>query len=234
MAHKEGKHSDFKSRHKAFGRKAVKLSAYQKELLEKILPKVEIPFKPGIVDLSSCFEESGPLHLEIGFGNGEYTAALAGALPDDRIVGCEIFLNGIATLLKHIEEKKLENIRIVHGSALMAMEEIFADEVFDYIHINHPDPWPKKRHAKRRIIQFHTVELLLKKVKKGGEVWLSTDAEAYYDWMKEAFESCETFEMILTGGRFLDGVRQDKVATRYEKKGAIHGRGTQHLRYRKK
>jgi len=233
MTLKKGKHNDFDSRHKAFGRKAVKLSAYQKELLEKSLPKVEIPFKPGIIDLSSYFKESGPLHLEIGFGNGEYTAALAGALPEDRIVGCEIFLNGIATLLKHIKENELGNIRIVHGSALMAMEEIFADELFDYIHINHPDPWPKKRHAKRRIIQSHTVELLLRKLKKGGEVWLSTDAEEYYEWMKEAFETCHAFEKIPVEGRFLDEIRSDKVKTRYEKKGAIHGRGTQHLRYRK-
>lgn len=234
MVHKEGKHSDFKSRHKAFGRKAVKLSAYQKELLEEALPKVEIPFKAGIVHVSSFFETSGPLHLEIGFGNGEYTAALAGELPNDRIVGCEIFLNGIATLLKHMKENNIKNIRIVHGSALMAMEEIFADEVFDYIHINHPDPWPKKRHAKRRIIQSHTVELLLKKLKKGGEVWLSTDAEAYYEWMKEAFQTCDDFEKIPVEGRFLDEIREDKVKTRYEKKGAIHGRGTQHLRYRKR
>lgn len=234
MTLKEGKHSDFKSRHKAFGRKAVKLSAYQKELLEEALPRVEIPFKSGIIDLSSFFEESGPLHLEIGFGNGEYTAALAEELPQHRIVGCEIFLNGIATLLKHMEEKNLQNIRIVHGSALMAMEEIFADEIFDYIHINHPDPWPKKRHAKRRIIQSHTVELLLRKVKKGGEVWLSTDAEEYYEWMKEAFQTCHDFEKIPVEGRFLDEIRHEKVATRYEKKGAIHGRGTQHLRYRKK
>ncbi|MDH3973212.1 MAG: tRNA (guanosine(46)-N7)-methyltransferase TrmB [Deltaproteobacteria bacterium] len=234
MVHNKGRNSDFKSSHKAFGRKAVKLSASQKDLLEKALPKVEIPFKAGIIDLSSYFEGSGPLHLEIGFGNGEYTAALADALPDAHIVGCEIFLNGIAALLKHREEKNLQNIWIIHGSALMAMEEIFADELFDYIHINHPDPWPKKRHTKRRIIQSHTVELLLRKLKKGGEVWLSTDAEAYYEWMKEAFQSCDAFEKIPVEGRFLDEVRQDKIKTRYEKKGAIHGRGTQHLMYRKK
>ena len=234
MIHKKGRDKDFDSRHKAFGRKAVKLSATQKELLEQSLPKVEIPFKPGIVDLSSYFNQHGPLHLEIGFGNGEYTAALAGALPDHCIIGCEIFLNGIATLLKHIEENNFQNIRIIHGSALMAMEEIFADEIFDYIHINHPDPWPKKRHAKRRIIQAHTVELILRKLKKGGEVWLSTDAEAYYKWMEEAFITCDAFEKISVEGRFVDEIRPDKVKTRYEKKGAIHGRGTQHLKYRKK
>jgi len=233
MEPEEIRHMDFKSRHKAFGRKAVKLSAYQKELLEEALPGVEIPFKPGIIDPSTFFEEKGPLHLEIGFGNGEYTAALAGALPEDRIIGCEIFLNGIATILKHIEDNNLKNIRIIHGSALMAMEEIFPDEVFDCIHINHPDPWPKKRHAKRRIIQSHTVALFLRKLKKGGQVWLSTDAEAYYIWMKEAFITCHAFEKIPVEGRFLDEIRQDKVKTRYEQKGAIHGRGTQHLRYRK-
>ena len=218
---------------KAFGRKQVKLSATQKALLEDLLPQFEIPLKPDIIDPADYFSASGPLHLEIGFGGGEYTAALAAACPSHRIIGCEIFLNATASLLKKIDAGKLENIRIIHGSAIMALEEMFAKETFDFIHINHPDPWPKKRHLKRRLIQPEMVETLLRALKPGGEIWLSTDVAEYLEWMTECFSLSKELECIQTEGRFLDGLQEDKLSTRYEKRGLAAGRGTGHLRYRK-
>jgi len=229
------KSTEEKSTHrlKAFGRKMVKLSATQKSLLEQLLPNFEIPFKLGIIDPADYFSASGPLHLEIGFGGGEYTAALAVACPDHRIIGCEIFLNGIASLLKKIELEGLENIRIIHGSAIIALEEMFAKETFDFIHINHPDPWPKKRHLKRRLIQPEMVETLLRVLKPGGEIWLSTDVAEYLEWMTECFDLSKELECIQTDGRFLDSLQEVKLSTRYEKRGLAAGRGTGHLRYRK-
>ncbi|MDT8318372.1 MAG: tRNA (guanosine(46)-N7)-methyltransferase TrmB [bacterium] len=218
---------------KAFGRKMVKLSATQKAFLEELLPDFQIPFKPGIIDPAACFSVSGPLHLEIGFGGGEYTAALAAACPRHRIIGCEIFLNGIASLLKKIEAEGLENIRIIHGSAIIALEEMFANETFDFIHINHPDPWPKKRHLRRRLIQPEMVETLSRVLKPGGEVWLSTDVAEYLEWMAGCFGLSKELEFIKTDGRFLDSLQEDKLSTRYERRGLAAGRGTGHLRYRK-
>ena len=235
MSDDKTKPTEDKSTHrlKAFGRKMVKLSATQKELLENLLPNFEIPFRPGIIDPAACFSASGPLHLEIGFGGGEYTAALAAACPGHRIIGCEIFLNGIASLLKKIDAEGLENIRIIHGSAIIALDEMFADETFDFIHINHPDPWPKKRHLRRRLIQPEMVETLSRVLKPGGEVWLSTDVSEYLEWMVECFSLSKGFECIQTNGRFLDSLQEGKLSTRYEKRGLAAGRGTGHLRYRK-
>ena len=218
---------------KAFGRKQVKLSATQKALLENLLPSFEIPFKPGIIDSADCFSATGPFHLEIGFGGGEYTAALAAACPSHRIIGCEIFLNGIASLLKKIEAEGLENIRIIHGSAIIALEDMFENETFDFIHINHPDPWPKKRHLGRRLIQPEMVESLLRVLKPGGEIWLSTDVSEYLEWMTECFNLSKELECIQTDERFLDSLQEGKLSTRYEKRGLAAGRGTGHLRYRK-
>lgn len=235
MNENKTKSTEEKSTHrlKAFGRKQVKLSATQKSLLEQLLPNFEIPFKPGIIDPADYFSDDGPLHLEIGFGGGEYTAALAAACPSHRIIGCEIFLNGIASLLKKIEAEEIENVRIIHGSAIIALEEMFAQETFDFIHINHPDPWPKKRHLKRRLIQPEIVENLLRVLKPGGEIWLSTDVSEYLEWMEECLGLSRELECIQTDGRFLDSLQEGKLSTRYEKRGLAAGRGTGHLRYRK-
>ena len=217
----------------AFGRKAVKLSKSQKGLLAEELPKVEIPLDLSSVDPGSFFDGDGPLHMEIGFGSGEYTAALAKAFPDYRIIGCEIFKNGIASLLKYILEEKIKNIRIVQGNALHALSEIFIKETFDCIHINYPDPWPKRRHHKRRIIQPESVDLFYDALKPHGEVWLSTDIENYHNWMVECFDGSAGFMRIPADGRYLDAHREEALVTRFEARGEMAGRGANYLCYRK-
>jgi tRNA (guanine-N7-)-methyltransferase len=218
---------------KTFGRKAVKLSKSQQELLERFLPQVEIPFRPGLIDTADYFECQGPLHLEIGFGLGEYTLEMAVQHPDHRIIGCEVFLNGVASLLKGIKEREIANIRVIKGDAKIALLEMFKPGYFDYIHINHPDPWPKKRHHKRRIIQPETLELFGNALKIGGEVWLSTDIIEYADWMKECFESSSLFEEVSTERRFIEMSTKATVTTRFEQKAIRQGRPTTFLRYRK-
>jgi len=219
---------------KIFGRKAVKLSKSQKEILHTCLPELEIPLGSEAIDVDDYFNTNGPLHLEIGFGNGEYTAELARACPDDRIIGCEIFKNGIAGLLGFINDYGIKNIRIIEGNALFAVKMMFAPETFDFIHINHPDPWPKKRHRRRRIIQPDSVRLFEKSLKDGGEIWLSTDVSDYADWMIECFSSSELLERIPAEGRCLDLLTGGSFCTRYEHKGALKGRASRHMRYRKK
>jgi tRNA (guanine-N7-)-methyltransferase len=219
---------------KTFGRKAVKLSKSQKEMIETFLPEVSIPFKQGIEDIANYFSATGPLHLEIGFGMGEYTLGLAAACPDHRIIGCEIFKNGIASLLKGIKERDIGNIRIIHGDAKIALQEMFDPDTFDFIHINHPDPWPKKRHHKRRIIQPGTLGLFAGALKKEGEIWLSTDVAEYAEWMVECFDDSPLFEKVIVERRFLDDIIGEKLATKYENKGIKNGRATRHLRYRRR
>lgn len=218
---------------KTFGRKAVKLSKSQRELLEQFMPQVEIPFKAGFIDSADYFECKGPLHLEIGFGLGEYTLEMAVRHPDHRIIGCEVFLNGVASLLKGIKEREISNIRVMKGDAKIALSEIFKPESFDYIHVNHPDPWPKKRHHKRRIIQQETLELFGDALRTGGEVWLSTDIIEYANWMRECFEASSRFEMAPTERRFVEMSAETTVTTRFEQKAILQGRPTTFLRYRK-
>lgn len=223
---------------KTFGRKAVKLSSRQKLILENLLPRFHIPLGTKVVDPGSCFSTGGPLHFEIGFGSGEYTARLAEACPDHRVIACELFQNGIAQLLQEIDLCELRNIRIIHGDGAQAASEMFPDGAFDFIHINHPDPWPKKKHHKRRLIQPHTVSLFARSLKANGEIWLSTDVSGYASWMKECLEGSGLFEELPARGRFLDhldGRDSDaSFSTRYEEKGKSQGRPTSHLRYRRR
>lgn len=230
---KESEKNDAYGSRKVFGRKAVKLSKTQETLLEKSLPAVEIPFGTAVINPDHYFDFHGPLHMEIGFGTGEYTLSLAEAYPRHRLIACEVFKNGIATLLKNMEGKDFKNIRIIKEDAIMALTDMFEDESLDYIHVNHPDPWPKKRHTKRRLIQTTAVELFERKLKKGGEIWLCTDATHYYDWMIECFNTSEGLELISDKGRLLDLNRGPKVMTRYEKKGLLKGRAPKYLRYRR-
>lgn len=223
-----------RSRRKVFGRKAVKLSRTQEMLLQDVLPEVEIPFGPAIINADHYFKMDGPLHMEIGFGTGEYALSLAEAYPGHRIIACEVFKNGVAALLKSMEGKGIKNIRIIQEDAIMALTDMFEAETFDYIHINHPDPWPKKRHTKRRLIQTSAVALFEKKLRKGGEIWLCTDAGHYYDWMVECFNTSTCLALISDTGRLLDFTGSPKVITRYEEKGMLEGRAPKYLRYRKR
>jgi len=224
---------NLRSNRRIFGRKAVKLSQTQKDLLETLFPEVKLPLKPGLINLDDYFNVNGPCHLEIGFGDGEYTRELAKTCRDHRIIGCEIFKNGIASLLKSMREEDLKNIRIIEGNALSAVQDMFSAETFDFIHINHPDPWPKKRHHKRRLIQPHTVDLLQKILKQGGEIWLSTDKSDYAEWMEACFKGWENLEKYPAAGRFLDNLTGRRLATKYEEKGVRQGRKTRYLKYKK-
>lgn len=218
---------------RTFGRKAVRLSKSQEKLLVSVLPELEIPFSEGKINLSDYFTETGPLHLEIGFGDGEYTAALSERFPQHRIIGCEVFKNGIAALLKLIESKSLRNIKILQKDAIIAINQMFHKGVFDYIHLNHPDPWQKKRHHKRRIIQSDTVKLFEKSLKPGGELLISTDIYEYYCWILECMDEAKSLKQVPTNGRFLDSFNEDRIVTRFERKGNENGRVTRHLRYKK-
>lgn len=223
---------------KTFGRKAVKLSSRQKLILTDILPRYHIPYGTRVDEPGNYFAGEGPVHLEIGFGSGEYTTRLAEACPDHRIIACELFQNGITQILQEIDLGDLRNIRIIHGDGIQIASEMFPDGAFDFIHINHPDPWPKKKHHKRRLIQPHTVSLFAKSLKAHGEIWLSTDVSDYAGWMKECLDNSGLFEELPVRGRFLDHLETRNpgtpLRTRYEEKGKSQGRITSHLCYRRR
>ena len=150
-----------------------RLRAAQQEIVETLLPKISVP-EDGEVTAERLFGETRPLHFEIGFGSGEHLANRADMLPDHGFIGAEPFLNGVATALGHIRDKHLANVRVWRGDALDVMQRV-PDGALSFIYLLHPDPWPKARHAKRRMVNDGPVGLFAAKLKRHGEFRLATD-----------------------------------------------------------
>ena len=144
-----------------------KLRKGQQELVEKLLPHIGVPAKGKITSMR-LFGEERPLHLEIGFGGGEHLADRADMLPDHGFIGAEPFLNGVAAALAHIRDSHLRNVRLWRGDALDVLQRV-PDGILSFIYLLHPDPWPKARHAKRRMVNNRPVDLFAAKLKPGGE-----------------------------------------------------------------
>ena len=229
-AHKSG---DPTTINRLYGRsKGKPLRAGQQGLVDTLLPAISVPAE-GPVTAASLFGEPRPLHFEIGFGGGEHMAFRADLLPDHGFIGCEPFVNGVAQALTHIREGALANVRIHLGDALEVLRRV-PDGTLSFVYLLHPDPWPKARHAKRRMMNDGPLALIAAKLKPGGEFRFGTDHPIYLRHAlsvmrrhRDAFAwLCETPAQFLTrpGGW---------PETRYEAKARAQGHEVWYFRYRR-
>jgi tRNA (guanine-N7-)-methyltransferase len=206
----------------------------QQKLVDELLPRLEIDSGAETLDPRALFDPpKGELWLEIGFGGGEHLAWQAARRPDVGFIGAEIFINGVATLLREVEDKRLENIRIWRedGRALLdALPPACLSRVF----ILHPDPWPKARHHKRRIVQAAVLDRLAEVMIPGGELRLATDDPSYQSWMVERLSRHPAFEWLARRPADWREPPEDWPRTRYEAKAVAEGRTPLYLRYRRK
>lgn len=156
-----------------------RITNLQKRSLETLADRYCLDAGGGEIDFSELFPNAARVVVEIGFGMGMATAEIAEANPDTGYLGIEVFRAGVGKLLSEIERRGLENIRIVAHDAAEVFRSMISDDSLDGVHIFFPDPWPKKRHHKRRLIQPPFVELLTRKLKPGGYVYTVTDWEDY-------------------------------------------------------
>lgn len=166
-----------------YGRsKGKPLRAGQQDLIDTLLPQIAVPTE-GEVTAERLFGYDRPLHFEIGFGGGEHMAGRADMLPDHGFIGAEPFINGVAQALVHVagdhgERLPIGNVRIHHGDALEVLRRI-PDGTLSFAYLLHPDPWPKARHAKRRMMNDGPLDLIAAKLKPGGEFRFGTDHPIY-------------------------------------------------------
>ena len=176
-----------------------------------------------MLDLNTIFHREAPVVLEIGFGNGEVLATLAEANPDTDFIGIEVYPSGIGALLNKIKINALTNIRIIRGDAMRIIPSCFADRCLSKIMILFPDPWPKKRHYKRRLIQTDFVNTLADKLRGGGILHLATDWQNYAQAMHDAIIECGRYQ------------KSDKVplrpTTAFERRGWKLGHRIYELQY---
>lgn len=209
-----------------------KLRKGQQELVERLLPALEIP-PAEPVTAQNLFGEDCPLHFEIGFGSGEHLADRADLLPNHGFIGAEPFLNGVATALGHIRDRNLANVRLWRGDALDVLQRV-PDGSLSFLYLLHPDPWPKARHAKRRMINNGPVELFAAKLKRGGEFRLATDDPTYLTWSLMIMQRHRPqFDWLAErAGDFLEP-SGGWIETRYGAKSRREGRRPYYLRYRR-
>ncbi|GAC1573569.1 MAG: tRNA (guanine(46)-N(7))-methyltransferase TrmB [Sphingomicrobium sp.] len=209
-----------------------RLRAGQQALIEEFLPSISVPAE-GQVSSRTLFGDDRALHFEIGFGGGEHLAYRADLLPDHGFVGCEPFLNGVATVLAHVRDRRLANVRLHMGDALEVLVRV-PDESLAFVYLLHPDPWPKARHAKRRLVNDGPLGLIYSKLKPGGEFRLATDHPAYLDWSLMIMQRhTDRFEWLgETPSDFLDPPG-GWIETRYGAKSRREGRAPYYFRYRR-
>ena len=157
----------------------------EKDAVVKYMPHYGLFFKDEMLDYSAIFSNDNPTIIEIGFGNGETTAKMALIKPENNYIGLEVYLKGFVQLLKTLGENDIDNVRIMRFNAVDVLEHMIPDESVEGFHIFFPDPWPKKKHHKRRIMNPSFLHLLATKLKKGGYIYMVTDWQEYADEVLE-------------------------------------------------
>jgi tRNA (guanine-N7-)-methyltransferase len=207
------------------------MSKAQRRAYEELRPRYTIPFAEARLDLATAFSRSAPTFLEIGFGMGETTAAIAQAHPDHNYLAVEVHSPGVGSLLKLIEERGLTHLRIIQHDASEVLEHMIAPGALDGIHIFFPDPWPKKRHHKRRLVQPPFVRLAASRLKPGGLLHLATDWEDYALEMLEVLGAEPVLANTVAGFAARPAYRP---LTKFEQRGVRLGHGVWDVVFRRR
>ncbi len=218
-----------------YGRSQGKpLRAGQQALIDGLLPQIAVPAE-GAVSAARLFGGDRPLHFEIGFGGGEHLAYRADLLPDHGFIGAEPFLNGVAQALVHIRDGALGNVRLHHGDALEVLRRV-PDGGLTMLYLLHPDPWPKARHAKRRMMNEGPVQLFADKLKSGGEFRFGTDHPVYLRHALMVMRRfAGEFEWLAQGPASWQQRPAAWPETRYEHKArAVYGHEVWYFRFRRR
>ena len=221
--------------HRFYGRRKGKaLKAGRELLLETLLPRLRIEAPTGPLDPKTLFAHAPrQIWLEIGFGSGEHLAAQAAAEPGVGFIGAEVFLNGVASLLRYVDTQNLKNVR-VYDNDVRAMLPHLPDASLGRVSLLFPDPWPKTRHAKRRFVGPAMLAEVSRVLADGGEFRVATDHPVYARWTLMHAPQHPDFTWAVTGPDDWRVRPADSAPTRYEQKAIAAGRAPMFLRFFRK
>ena len=215
---------EFTRKIRSFVRREGRLTTGQQHALDTLWPKYGIDMGETALDLGSIFGNEQPVILEIGFGNGDSLAQMAKGNPGLNYLGIEVHRPGVGHLLYLIEEQGIENLRIMSEDAVEIIKNQIPEQALTGVQLFFPDPWPKKKHHKRRIVQPDFVKLLASRLKPGGFFHMATDWENYAEHMLEVMSAAEDFENSTREGDFIP--RPDtRPLTKFEQRGQRLGHG---------
>jgi tRNA (guanine-N7-)-methyltransferase len=202
-------------------------TAAQQRALEELFPEYGLPFQPAAINSGKIFGRIAPLVLEIGSGMGETTAAIARATPEADFIAVEVHGPGVGSLLNRIAADRLANVRVIRHDAVEVLTRMFPDGALAAIHLFFPDPWPKKRHHKRRLVQPEFAALAARKLAAGGTLHAATDWPDYAEHMNSVFMNETLLEPAPAG--FVE-----RFATKFETRGRRLGHPIRDLFFRRK
>jgi tRNA (guanine-N7-)-methyltransferase len=208
-----------------------RFSPAQRVAYDKLLPRFGVPFSPEPVDLDAIFGRANPKVLEVGSGMGETTAAIALAHPDQDFLAVEVHAPGIGALLRLIERQGLGNVRIVRHDAVEVVRHMIAPGVLAGVHIFFPDPWPKKRHHKRRLLQPEFVRMLAQRLAAGGYIHVATDWGEYAGAILAAFGA---EPLLVNTVRDYAPRPSYRPVTKFERRGLARGHGVRDVIFRRR
>ena len=216
---------------RSFVMRTGRMTVGQTRALEELWPKYGVEFSAEPLSLDSLFGRAAPCTLEIGFGNGEHLAALAAAHPERDYFGIEVHRPGVGHLLLLASLNNLTNVRASSHDAVEVLREQIAEGSLDEVLVLFPDPWHKKRHHKRRLIQPPFVELIASRLRQGGVLRLATDWKEYALQMLEVLSAAETLFINLSPTGDWMPRSEERAPTRFEKRGARLGHGVWDLAF---
>lgn len=209
-----------------------RLTRGQERALEELWPRFGIDYAAQTTAPSALFGREAPLVLEIGYGMGASLLAMAKAESEKNFLGIEVHTPGVGALLMGIEEHALSNLRTLHHDAVEVLEHMLPDASLDRVQLYFPDPWHKKRHHKRRIVQPAFVALLVRKLKPGGLLHFATDWENYAQWMLEVLSAEPALENLSPTGDYMPPPSW-RPHTKFEARGERLGHGVWDLLFRR-
>jgi tRNA (guanine-N7-)-methyltransferase len=204
---------------RSFVLRGGRITGAQKRAFERLWPAYGIEFEPLVIDLDAAFGRRSARVLDIGFGDGEALVEVAAANPDVDYLGVEVHTPGIGHCLLQAEARALGTLRIIRHDAVEVLQLAIADGTLDRINVYFPDPWPKKRHHKRRLLQPDFLALAAARLKRGsGSLHIVTDWDDYAEHIDEIVSGCPT--LTIAERREHDGDRpQDRPQTKFERRG---------------
>lgn len=216
---------------RSFSGRRGHITSGQRVAYESLLPRYGIPWRAAPITLSDVFGREAPVVLEIGFGMGETTAEIAARMPETDFLGVEVYPAGVGSLLMRVEARGLTNVRVIQHDAMEVVRSMIAPDALAGVHVFFPDPWPKARHHKRRLIQPPFVALLASRLRIGGYLHCATDWAHYADQMLDVLSAEPLLENTASGF----APRPDhRPLTKFENRGLRLGHAVQDLVFRRR
>lgn len=222
-----GDTTEYHRRIRSFVRREGRMTDGQREALERLWPRYGIDYGDEPLDLDSLFGRKARRIIEIGFGDGENLRQQCINHPDTDFLGIEVYRNGVGRLLRGAEEAGLDNLRVICDDAVEILQRRIPSQGIDELWVYFPDPWPKKRHHKRRLIQPPFCDLAAGVLKPDGIFRLATDWENYAEQMQEVLDAHPEFE------RMREESPDNRIVTRFQRRGERLGHGVWDFAYQR-